>query len=99
MHNHPENYTWGILEVVYADDIVDLNSKLCDAEISHYEELSKEHQMFNMVKPTINVHRGTTYSDARRLKAKEAHIGKPHKSTVDEALRDYTRDIFRLYII
>ena len=99
LHNHPENYTWGILEVVYADDIVDLNTKLCDAEISHYEELSKEHKMFNMIKPSINVHRGTTYSDERRLKAKEVHIGKPHKSTVDEALRDYTRDIFRLYII
>ena len=99
MHNHPENYTWGILEVVYADDIVDLNTKLCDAEISHYEELSKEHQMFNMVKPSINAQRGTTYSDERRLKAKEAHIGKPHKSKVDEGLRDYTRDIFRLYIV
>ena len=97
LHEHPENYTWGILEVVYADDILDLNKKLCDAEISHYEELSKEHQMFNMTRPSINTHRGTKYSDERRLKAKESHIGKPHKSKVDEDLRDYTRDIFRSY--
>ena len=51
------------------------------------------------VKPSINAQRGTTYTDERRLKAKESHIGKPHKSTVDEGLRDYTRDIFRLYVI
>lgn len=97
LHDHPENYTWGILEVVYADDFIDLNLKLCDAEMRHYEELSKEHQMFNMTKPSINTQRGTKYSDERRLKAKESHIGKPHKSKVDEGLRDYTRDIFRTY--
>lgn len=95
LHKNPDNFEFVILEVVEAENVIKLNVALCDRETYWY---NKTEQRYNKVRPAISFQRGTTYSDERKQKQIEAHIGKPHKSEVTQGQYEMLKNIFNEYV-
>ena len=86
LHNNPENWTFGILEIIEDDDFVKFNSKMAEREIHFYNKFKNGAGVYNLVKPSITFSRGKKYSNERLEKQREAHYGRPHKSSPNTSL-------------
>lgn len=83
LHNNPENYTSGVLEIIETNNIEKLNLLLAERELHYYIKFKFTTGVYNLRTPSPNVQRGSKFTDDRLIKQSECHYGKLHKSKAD----------------
>lgn len=83
LHEHPENWIFGVLKQIHANTYEELNEKLAADEIHYYTHFKYTTGVYNLREPSINVQRGTKFSEDRVQSHRECHYGRPHISTPD----------------
>lgn len=75
-----ENYTWGILEEVYAYDYDELAEKLCERETHYFLLFGSLYPLYNLQYPQKSSSLGKKYDEERLKLHSESHIYSRHMS-------------------
>lgn len=92
-----ENYTWGILEEVFADDYVELAEKLCERETHYFLLFGDLYPLYNIQYPQKSANLGKKYDEERLKTHSMCHFDSKHLSSPDLTALAKTRNIQNNY--
>lgn len=80
LHEHPEDFETGVLEIIEEKTAIKLSERMCERENYYYEKYRAKYNMYNIRVPQKSYMVGQKFDEERIQKHRECHEGIAHKS-------------------